>query len=424
MNQEENAVSPLPALRVLDLTDEKGLLCARILGDLGADVIKVEKPGGDPARNIGPFYHDMPHPERSLSWFAYNANKRGITLNIESRDGQQIFKRLVKDADFVIESFPPGYMRSLGLDYEALSQIDPRIIVTSVAPFGQTGPKAQHKASDLTCFASGGALYVMGYPDRPPNWVSFPQSYLFAGAQAALGSMIAYYHRELTGEGQHVDVSIQESVIGTLIDTPEMLAFAGIDCHRAAFGFLVGRGDIAQTIGFPCKDGWVVCFTVGGAGLRASTESLEKLRAWMAEEGMAPDWFKGLDWTYEYSSERLTPELICRVEAAIGQFLATRTKTELYEEAIRRQIIIAPVNNMADVWQDAQLRAREFWQEVRHPELGDSLLYCGAFVKLGKTPLKIRRRAPLIGEHNQEIYEGELGLCPEEVTALKQAGVI
>ena len=156
----------LSPYRVLDLTDDKGFLCGRILADLGADVIKVETPGGDPARNTGPFYKDIPDPEKSLFWFSYNTNKRSITLNLESLDGQDIFRNLSKTADFVIESFAPDYLDSLSIGYSALSEINPRIIMTSITPYGQTGPYRDYKAYDLTLQASGGLMYVSGDPDR------------------------------------------------------------------------------------------------------------------------------------------------------------------------------------------------------------------------------------------------------------------
>ncbi|MFC1948616.1 CoA transferase [Chloroflexota bacterium] len=159
----------LSPYRALDLTDEKGLLCGKILADLGADVIKIERPGGDPARNIGPFYHDEPDPEKSLYWFAYNTSKRGITLDIETTDGKEIFKQLVKNADFIIESFPPGYLDSIGLGYSALEKIKPDIILISITPFGQTGPYKDYKTSDIVAWAMGGEMAPFGDPDRPPH---------------------------------------------------------------------------------------------------------------------------------------------------------------------------------------------------------------------------------------------------------------
>ncbi len=210
-HSEQGAGGMLEPYRVLDLTGERGYLCGKLLGDLGADVIKIEKPGGDPGRNLGPFYKDIPDPEKSLYWFAFNANKRGITLNIETAQGQEIFKRLVGTADFVVESFAPGYMDSLGLGYSELSRINPRIIMTSITPFGQSGPYKDYKSSDIVDAAMGGILYPCGDPDRPPVQFAPPQSYYNAGVEAAIGTLMAHTYRQTSGQGQHVDVSIQAS---------------------------------------------------------------------------------------------------------------------------------------------------------------------------------------------------------------------
>jgi crotonobetainyl-CoA:carnitine CoA-transferase CaiB-like acyl-CoA transferase len=175
MNQE--STSFLGGYRVLDLTDEKGHLCGRLLGDLGADVIKIEPPEGDAGRNNGPFYKDLPHPEKSINWFFTNLNKRGITLDIETPDGRELFKRLVKTAHFVIESFEPGYMDRLGLGFEELENINPGIVMTSITPFGQRGPYAHYKTTDLVGVSMGGMTRLYGELDRPPNRISAPQFY-------------------------------------------------------------------------------------------------------------------------------------------------------------------------------------------------------------------------------------------------------
>ncbi|MFC1872028.1 CoA transferase, partial [Chloroflexota bacterium] len=198
----------LDKYRVLDLTNEDGYLCARILADMGADVIKIEKPGGDAGRRRGPFYHDIPHPEKSLYWFAYNLNKRGITLDIETADGRALFKRLVEKADFVIESFAPGYMDSLGLGYSSLSDINRRLIMTSITPYGQTGPHKDWKSSDIVAMATGGFMAQAGDPDKPPVRISVEQACLHGSSEAALASLIAHNQCQNDGEGQHIDVSI------------------------------------------------------------------------------------------------------------------------------------------------------------------------------------------------------------------------
>ena len=198
--------------RVLDLADEKGIFCGKLLADLGADVIKVEKPGGDPVRNLGPFYHDEPDPEKSLFWWAFNTNKRGITLNIESADGQAIFKRLVKTADFVVESFQPGYMNKLGLGYRALEKINKGVIMVSVTPFGQTGPHSQYKDTGIVTWAMCGFMNSRGDIDRPPVQISHhAQTFVAGGIEGGVGAMLALFDRWKTREGQHVDVSIQEA---------------------------------------------------------------------------------------------------------------------------------------------------------------------------------------------------------------------
>ena len=203
--------SLLDGIRVLDLTDDKGFLCGRILAEMGADVIKVEKPGGDVSRNKGPFYHDEPEPEKSLTWFAYNLNKRGITLDIDARDGQAIFFKLIKKADIVIESFPVGYMQQIGFDYVKLKELNRRIIMTSITPFGQTGPYKDFVASDIVVQAMSGYLYLCGDPAHPPMRISIPQVYLHASGEAATATMIALYHRESSGEGQYIDCLLYTS---------------------------------------------------------------------------------------------------------------------------------------------------------------------------------------------------------------------
>lgn len=418
LNRGESALGPY---RVLDLADEKGMLCARLLGDLGADVIKVERPGGDAGRNIGPFYHDIPHPEKSLYWFAFNSNKRGITLSIETGDGQELFKGLVQTADFVVESFTPGYLDGLGLGYAALSQINPRLVMTSITPFGQEGPKAHHKASDLTCWASGGAMYVCGDPDRPPLQVSFPQSYLHASVQAAVGTLLAHYHREMTGGGQHVDVSIQEAVMGTLQNTQEMWDLNRFNCPRVGYNWVIAGIESRLRLSFRCKDGEVTLLTLVVPPGVVSNQALVR---WMDEEGWDVEWLKDFDWVHQYGAAALTKDLVDKVEGVFADFLKTKTKKELCEAALKRRIMLAPLYDTRDVWEDDHLRARGFWVEMEHPELGETLTYCGDFAKLSQTPCSNRRRAPLIGEHNEEIYQKELGLSREKLISLREAGLL
>src|SRR5713226_5854351 len=202
----------LSPYRVLDLTTERGMFCSQLLGDLGADVITIEPPGGSPARRLGPFYRDMPHPDRSLFWWAYNRNKRSITLDITSSDGQAILRRLVARAHFLIESDTPGTLAAYGLGYDDLATLNPALVYVSITPFGQDGPKAHYVDSDLIILAASGPLVLTGDDDRPPVRVSVPQAYLHASAEAAVAALIAHHERQYSGCGQHVDVSAQQAV--------------------------------------------------------------------------------------------------------------------------------------------------------------------------------------------------------------------
>jgi crotonobetainyl-CoA:carnitine CoA-transferase CaiB-like acyl-CoA transferase len=398
----------LAPYRVLDLTEGGCMISGKILADLGADVIKIEPPGGSPSRKIGPFYKDDPHPEKSIFWFAYNTNKRGITLDIKTMEGHELFSKLVKTADIVLENFQPGYLSELGLDYESLCEIKPDIILTSISAFGQTGPKALYKASELTSWASGGTLYTMGDPDRPPTWISFPQAFLHGGNVGAAGSLFALWHRIMTGEGQHVDVSIQQYLIWITMFTVGLWDCYQYDLPRGGYGWnvlgLVGK------LGYEAKDGWVTLLFGGGAAasMRESSKGLVK---WMDEENVCPEWLKNLDWMTEY--DMFNEPLVIKVRNEISKFISNKTIAELYEEAKKRNILLAPVATVKNILESEQLRARKYWTKVFHPELEDSLTYCGPFAKCSKAPVCIKKRAPLTGEHNDEIYIKELGIPKE-----------
>ena len=413
----------LEPYRVLDLTEGGNMIGARFLGDMGADVIKIERPDGSPSR-IGPYYKDICEPEKSLFWFAYNVNKRGITLDITCEEGRELLIKLVQTADIVMESFQPGYLQSLELGYEDLCKIKPDIIMASISPFGQTGPKAHYKGSELTNWASGCYLYICGDPDRPPNWISFPQASLHAGAEASAGAMMALWHRNLTGEGQYVDVSTQECVVACCFNTPEMWDLNHVEFTRYSKGINIGGNTgVKITCVFECKDGHLILVAQGG--VQPFVNSMAALAQWMAQEGMADEWYMSLDWAEDYNASKLTQEMIDKVESQIIAFLKTKTKKELYEEgALKRRILIGPIATAKDVCENAQLEARNFWVELDHPELNDTITYPGPPLNLSETSISYRRRAPLIGEHNSEIYQGELGMTAETLAELEAKEVI
>jgi crotonobetainyl-CoA:carnitine CoA-transferase CaiB-like acyl-CoA transferase len=405
--------------RVLDLCDEKGIFCGRILADLGGDVIKVEKPGVDSTLNPGPFYHDSPDSQKSLFWLAYNANKRSITLDIERTEGKEMFKRLVKKADVVLESFPPGTMTGLGLGYEDLLKVNPHLVMTSISPFGQSGPYHDFKASDLTLWCLGGMAYVSGDPDRAPTQVSSPQSYLHGAAAAASATLIALYYRELTGETQWIDVSIQEAVVHTLMNVVQFWDVCGIVLKRSG-AFRTGLSTAAnQRLIWRCKDGYVnfpIYATVTGA------QSNAKLVRWMESEGIKDEYLSSIQWE-EFDLSTASQEQFDRVEGPIGRFFKSHTMDELYQGAMERGIMLYPVYGAKEIREDPQLKARGFWSNVDHPELGEVTFFPGSpFVFSGKR--QNIHRVPLIGEHNEDIYCAELGISEEELVTLKEAGVI
>jgi len=418
MESKAGTFLALEGCRALDLTDEIGFLCGKILGDLGAEVIKVEAPGGDRSRDIGPFYKDEPHREKSLHWFAYNANKKGITLNVKAGDGRKIFQKLVKSADFVIESHPPGYMESLGLGYPALKEINPGLIMTAITPFGQEGPYRDYTGSDIAAMALGGSVYINGEPDREPLNYSFPLAYPFAGSEAAVGTMVAYAHRVLTGEGQYVDVSVQQTIISTLHNAFQWWDLARVNQTRTGTRYKIWAGEpsYASRGVWPCKDGHFVFIILAGAvGAKFNRALVE----WMASEGLDVSSLKEIEW--EKIERTAVPG---DFDDLLYRFFLTHTKEELLEGMRTRGLMGFPVCNVKDIFEDPQLRARDFWQELEHPELGAAIFYPGAFSRATGSPPDVRTRPPLIGEHNEEIYERELGLSRRELTMLKSAGVI
>jgi len=423
MTKNENSEGMLSPYRVLDLTDEKGLFCGKLLGDLGADVIKIEKPGGDPARKIGPFYHNDPNPEKSLFWFAFNASKRGITLDIEKPEGQEVFKKLIESTDVIVESFSPGHMDKLGLGYYELEKINPKIVMVSITPFGQTGPYKTYKTCDIVAWALGGYAYVFGDDDRPPIRISHhSHAYLHAAGEAATGAVMALYYREITGQSQNVDVSIHESA--ARLDMTHKWDMTRVNLRR---GEGLGPINIKSRYHWPCKDGYVIWnYWVGPAATLWTRPFVE----WMIQEGMADDFMRSVNWeVIDVDTEegaKQVKEIQSRVVEPTVNFFMKYTKDELNEEAKKRDLMLYPVADAKDVLESRQLAFRGFLQKVEHPELDTSITYPGAWAIASEVEAmpRISRRAPLIGEHNEEIYIGELGISKDKLSELRQDGII
>jgi crotonobetainyl-CoA:carnitine CoA-transferase CaiB-like acyl-CoA transferase len=415
-------MSMLSPYRVLDLTTERGLLCGQMIGDMGADVVKVEPPGGAPARDIAPFFQDTPDRDRSLYWWAYNRNKRAITLDIECDEGRNLLLRLVERADFLIESHNPGYMADHNLGFDDLAKINPALVYVSITPFGQDGPKATYADSDLIVMAAGGPLILAGDDDRPPVRLCVPQAYLHASADAAVAALAAHHERTRSGLGQHVDVAAQQSVAMATQSYILASALGSVEARRMSGGIKFGPLDIPMI--WPAKDGYVAMAFLFGSALGVFTA---RLMRYICEQGFCDEATRDKNWLtlgeQLFSGAEPLSEFE-RVKEIVRTFTRSRTKAELLELALERGLLLAPVTTIAEVVESPQFASRGYFQSIAHPELGESFRYPGPFAKFSATPIEYRRRPPRVGEHNSEIYRDELGLSEREIAGLAQAGII
>ena len=415
---------------MLDLAGEIGQYCTKLLADLGADVIKVEPPDGDPVRNLPPFFHDEPGPEHSLYWWNLNTNKRSVTLSLGSEGGRDVFRKLAATADVIVESFEPGYLDELGLGYEKLCQIRPDIILTSVTGFGQTGPHSRYKAPDIVGVAMAGTMWLAGDPQDPPNLPPWKQGYISSSIVTAAGTLIALCYRDLHGEGQHVDVSMQEAL--SLTQETAMQTWDMLQVLRVRNG---SRGiipiDIPGIGVYETSDGHVYGYvgTPGGA-------TWADLLAWMADEGKAEDLTEEpyadvcRNLTLRFLSGIATdPEAAKKVSffphvnEVLRRFVKSKSKWEMYEQAQSRRLLFGIVSTPEDIAKNPQLRYKKWLTPVEHPELGQTLQYPGGPYELSETPWAIRRRPPLAGEHTDEVLR-EIGISDGERRALSAKGVV
>lgn len=395
----------LAGLRVLDLTDLKGHLCARLLADMGADVIKIEPPAGDSARRIGPFVDDRPHRDRSLFFWFYNLNKRSLSLDLEHPEGAAIFRRLAESADVVVESFKPDAMARMGLGWEVLHALNPALVLCSIAPFGQSGPYRDYEADDSVLTALSGMLYVNGFADAAPVRPLGLQAYHSASYYAATATMCALFARDSSGEGQWIDLSMQEAtasavehVAASYFGTGEIERRRGT-LHWSRF-FRVGR----------CRDGYVMHCTLG---------DWTSLIEWVNGDSKAQDLI-GPEWQ-DVGKRREGAEHLFDV---LDEWVKHYSRDELLERAQLLRLPFASVRSPENLFDDEQLLARGYFKEVEHPELGRTFRYPGAPYIFSDSPWRVARRPPLLGEHTGEILRGELGMSAEELAALAAEGVI
>lgn len=403
--------------KVLDLTDEKGQLAGQIYANLGAEVIKIEPPSGDPSRRIGPFYENDPKPENSLPFWAFNTGKKSVTLDLTKEEGREIFRKMAAKADVVLESFAPGYMASIGLGYEDLKAINKGIVMVSITPYGQNGPYAGYKGDDLVLWAVGGVMFQCGYPDRAPMRLNTPQTFLHSCLQAVAGSLAALYGRNTTGEGDYIDCSGMEAVGHLMMYEP--LAWKYQHRLTTRLGAQSWRGTLKLRQVWKCADGMVAMRLIGGRQSR----TLKPMIDWMVElgEGDEGDLLQ-YDWT-NLDLYHMNDEQIAHIEEIWAAFFLKHTKKELFGEALKRHFDLTPVQNTKDLLADDQLASRDFWVQVEHEDLEKTFEYPGAPFKTSAGIWNVRSRAPHIGEHNEDVYE-ELGYSQNEIAMLKEGGLI
>ncbi|MFQ5697151.1 MAG: CaiB/BaiF CoA transferase family protein [Myxococcota bacterium] len=391
----------LSACRVLDLADERGLLCGQILADMGADVIAVEPPGGCSARRIGPWLEGERGLERSLFWWAYARNKRSVVLDVESRDDLEILRRLAAGADFWIESDAPGRLATLGLGYSDLAKLNPALIYVSITPFGQDGPKAAWAASDLTQMAAGGQAYLSGEAERPPVRIRVPQAHAHAAADAAVGALLAHAERRHTGRGQHVDVSTQQSVtLATMyrsLDQP----VGQVPAQRVSGGVQAGEAFVRTR--YELRDGFVV---LGAAFLPSTGHFMVRLLRWAGEEGYDVSRLLEEDWNtfgLRLVTGQLFGDAYDETDALLTSFFRTRTKREVMRAAVERKLLLAPVLELDEIIDSEQLASRDFGVEHAEPATGHRVRFPGPFARFEASPLRYRLPPPRLDEHGDDI---------------------
>lgn len=408
-------------VKVLELADEKGEFCGKLLAGAGADVLKIEPPGGNATRHIGPFYHDEFHPDRSLYFWHYNFGKRGVTLDIHTPEGTAILKRLIAQSDVLLDALPLDTLEKLGLDWHTLQQLNPRLIYLALTPFGRSGPWRDYRATDLVHLALGGQMMCCGYTpgeegkyDTPPIAPQMWHAYHIAGNQAFIATVGALIGRETTGAGEMIDLPIHQAVsVCTEIDVPYWI-YNQTPCYRQTGRH--AQPAIGADVQFPTQDGrYAIVLPNPFPG------GYETLVNFLDDKGHAGDLTserytdannrKGLSFARHFA------EVQAECVAAFGM-------EDLWREAQARGIPWAPIRLPEENLQDEQWQVRATFTAVEHPELGETFTYVGSPLLPHECSWRTGPRAPLVGEHNQEVYCGQLGMSREEVVRLKERGIV
>ncbi|MCH7606362.1 MAG: CoA transferase [Chloroflexi bacterium] len=393
----------LEGIRVLDLgTEVSGPFCSKLLADYGAEVIKVEPPSdGDPARRMGPFAGDDPHPEKSIPFLYLNTNKRGITLDIRNRSGKIILAGLLRNADVLVHNLPPAEAESLGLHVDTLFQHNRGMVVTSISAFGQTGPYRDFSATDIVCCAFSGLMYHSGDSDREPLRNALSQSLYVAGVNAAVATLAALFHRLTTGRGQQVDVSVIECMASHLVQPVPYYNFMGAIKGRRPI-----RGSGFEEL-MPARDGYVVPSVQGSQPWSTVADLIG------AQELQDPRFASGPG-RIEHGED---------LKQLLIEGLAHWDRKPLFQASGERRLVFGMAQDAGDLFDCSHLRERGFFVEVEHPVAGRAE-YPGMGAKLSEGTFEVHRPAPLLGQHNTEIYCNELGYTANELVGLRASGVI
>jgi len=394
----------LAGIKVLDLTHYiAGPYCTKLLADYGAEVTKIERPNtGDGARRMGPFFGNDPHPEKSGLFLYLNTNKLGITLNLKSETGVKIFRELVEDSDILVENFSPRVMPSLGLDYENLERTNPHLVMTSISNFGQSGPYRDYKATEIVADAMGGWMAIIGDPEREPLKPGGYQAQFVAGLFGAVGTMTAFYGQEMTGIGQHVDISIMDAVLYIQMNITSMYSYNKQIRKRIGNRVWPPPGSI-----LPCKDGYIGAIAV-------TTQQWKTLCLWigMPELTEDPRFLTVVD-RAEHADE---------LDAILIPWLVEHEQEELLGEAQKRRLPFAVPASTKMLLESQHLKERDYFVEVEHPATG-KVCYPGAQFKMDDLPYELKR-APLLSEHNEEVYCRRLGYTKSDLVKLREQGII
>jgi len=383
--------------------------CAKMMADLGAEVIKVEEPvAGDESRRCGPFPNDIPHPERSGLYLYLNTNKLGITLNVRTLTGRDILYALIREADIFIENNRPNQMKEMGLDYATLKDLNPRLVMTSLTPFGQTGPYRDYHAHPINCCAVGGVSQTIGHEWREPLTAPYSMGHYQAAVSGTGATMAAILARDVTGLGQHVDIAETDVWATYHVGFGITLYAFGVREHLRK-GYIGGGWTYPARRVIPCKDGYMALCA-------------PQVKQWIKfiELMGNPEWSGEPRYRDRHAMEDDYPE---EVDALLAPWFLERTKKELFELFERNAIPFAPLYDMADEISEPHLAERRFFTRLDRAETG-TLTYPGPAYKFSGTPWALKRPAPQLGEHNEEILCGRLGYSRQDLAALRRSNII